>query len=52
MECQGDGFQGLFLCPGQWVMVGYRVACVGVGRVNGSLGQWVAMGLHRVVMGL
>ncbi len=42
----------MFLCSGHWAVVGYRVACVGARRVNGSLGCWVAMGLHRVVMGL
>ena len=38
MECQGDGFHWLLLCPGHWVMVGYRVACVGAGLAIGSLG--------------
>ena len=55
MECQGDGFQGLFLCYGHWAVVGYRVACVGARRVIGSLGHWVyraAMGLYRAIVGL
>ena len=36
-------------CPGQCGCGGYRVACVGVGRV---IGQWVAMGLYRAIVGL
>ena len=55
MECQGDGFHGLLWCScalviGLWLGIVWLVWVLGVSM--GHWVYWVAMGLHRVVLGL